>query len=978
MVAYDQSYKGSSYLDSLQRYLVVLAFIGYVLITPSGIAGLGQYFWNILALVVDNCAGELGDFPQLVLHGSHEWWVAFVSLIRDPRMYGWYMLAHVFVYVVYGSKDGPILLGSVTVELSRRAYRGAILRIIQGLIHVQYLGVHPTVHIPKNDPVRHPLSMFTASLFRLFAPERHEIARATYKRVNPIAELKLEALKKFDHDLRLNVDLHDDFVRLAEESKAWEDRTFKERLNEELRQFDDFSNCPFDGSSAAGYPYKVGTKRRTVADDARYRATDLIHSMWTGSVEHLKEFVHYVTGRAKLVAPDSPDTVRLIVYQSFPTFLIMQKYAAPFTEWFVRDGPDWSAIGFSWFNGGAGKIASFFGLNSGKVPPGFFVNSSDASNWDASLSSDLIKGVCEYHKHIITRTVDDIELRKRWCMILDNMYEHMIRAECVFPGGHTFRLCSGMKSGWNLTSIDNTIIHEVIFRRVMISVYGRILPHKLYGDDNIFLSPSGIDSEKIVSGYAEFGIKIKHIHTGDNISQVDFLSKTIHFDSLSQCYYPYRETVESDARMIMPEDYDPALVPATDAVAAAEVIIGHLYDNFFNVSVRDLCLTMLTHIRDNYDVQEVDPGRAMRAYRHKGFGDAFRHILPTVPDVDAIFRLYGVPSTIETVLPSSRGYIEVPQFSIAASVSDATQAVVCEDFLRSVNLYCSRLGNRANCIVRALTRPFRVTGWTAGTGGGKLLEALKRYSINPPTLLDVGGHPGSVACSVINVLPGTHITSVSSMYAKDVKAGHPFMYKAPIRECDVRVQMNFEKYVPDRRFGHCHIDVTFDDLDMHVKYGDERSAGIWCKRVGPMIEKGLSCSKTVTVVLPSVNDSVLYMMHGFMGVLDDIDFFKPVYSHGWNTEVVAYLKKGSGIKMRYTKLRAAGRAFRTKLTERSTFWAYARMANAASVLAGQPPKRSPLHGDAQFQASLLKSITPAFGRVPRELEKFAEFDETPT
>lgn len=977
MVVYGGSYKrGATYLTSLYWTLVTLAFIGYVLVGAMERYGLTAYIWNRLVdVIMTDCPSE-DHVNEDILDGLYLYWLKLIQLIRDPRMYGWYITAHFYAYLCLGN-DGPVLLGSVTIELSRRAYRSSVLRIINSLRYIVYLGVHPTVQIPKTDPVRHPMSMFTASLFRLFAPERLEIARATYKRVNPTADIKLEALKKFDHAGTFGRDVFDDFIALAEESKAWEDRTLSERLIAQMTEIGDFSDVPFEGSSAAGYPFKPGTKRRDVAHDARLMASDLLNQLWHGDVTGLKQCVHYVTGRAKLLDPADNDAARLIIYQSFPTFLIMQKYAAPFTEWFVNRGPSWSAIGFSWFNGGADKLAKFFGLSGGNVPHGTKINSCDASSWDASLSAPLIRGVCAYHKHIIMKLDVSLHVRRQWCKILDLMYDHMIEAECVFPGGHTFKLQSGMKSGWNLTSIDNTIIHEVIFRKVMLRAFGKVLPHKLYGDDNIFMSPEVYSENTLVNVYAEYGIKIKYVHEGSTISDVDFLSKNIHFDPLTEHYYPYRPTVESDARMIMPEDFDPLLVPATDAVAAAEVIVGHLYDNFFNVQVRELCLTMLEHVRDNYDVQEVDPARAMRAYRHKGFGEAFRYVLPTVPDITTIFRLYGVPPTIQTTLQSSRGYVLSPEFSIAARVSDAMQAVVSEGFLRSVNTHCSRLGNRLNCIGRALTRPFRLTGWTAGTAGGKLLEALKRLNVKPSTLLDVGGHPGSVACTIINALPDTAITSVSSMYAKDVRAEQRFMYKAPIRDCDVRVQQGFEHFHTSKRFDHAHVDVTFDDLDMHVKYGDEASSKEWVARVRPMIRKALDYSASVSVVLPFIGDSVAHMLHSFLPELDDIDFFKPVFSHGWNTEVIVTMKKGIGIRMRFSSFRSACRSFRCKLSERAVFWAFSRMANASLSLVGQNMVRNPLHGDKEFQDKLIRQVTPSFAHLPAGLEHSEEYDETP-
>jgi len=950
------------------------AFIGYVLLQVA------EYFSGASRCFASD---ELAAGSSRVMQRKRQaaiLWQGAVELIR------WWMLDVRSTLLIgcvsaafhdYGClmAGDPVVVFGTVVELVKSAYRVKVQMMVMALRTVKYLGVRKDVHLPKTDPIVHPVSYFTRGLYTMFAPERAALAFSTYKRVNPTGELKLEQLKKFDDPMHVPDGTYDDlFIALAEEYAPWTDPEFCLELQACLLNWRSFDDVTFEGSSAAGYPFKAGTKRRNVFSQASAMAVDILERVFMGEAVSsvLSGYLHYATGRAKLMAPTDPDSCRLVTYQSFATFLVMQKYASPFTKVFVRMRPSWSAVGFSWFHRGANKLAMSLGLVRGRAPAGCVVASLDASNWDASLARALIMGACKFHLHVLRRTVGD-ELALLWEPVIVGMYEHMIQADVAFPGGHVFRLPAGMKSGWNLTSIDNTIIHEVIFRQVSISLFERIVPHQLYGDDNIFVAPESVTEFAVSAAYAVFGIKVKYLHTSRASSGVDFLSKFLYYDSEHDFYYPYRATVESDARILMPEDFDPALVPAADAVAAAEVVMGHLFDNFFNEDVRELCHSMLLYIRDTYDVQEVDPGRGMRGFRHRGFHDAFRTALPTVPDLKAIFNLYEAPHGLRTRAAAADATLTPPRFDWWKRAADATAAVVTEGYARIVQVSAARLGVKSQALLRRLIRPFVISPYTLGTAGGKALEAMKVAGLRKPSrILDVGGHPGSVATACQHACPDVAIVTVSKRYDADVKAQKDFMYKAHARPQDVRIEGDFATSRVVGPFDYAHIDVTFEDTDRFVKYGDVGSAGVFLNRLTPMVERALDCSNVVGIVLPSLVDTFAPLVHTLTR-RGEVHVFKPQHSYPWNTEAVVVVNQTMPpMNLRMSAVRGALRAYRIGASLRLASWSVVKLLAVTDMLAGRTVHSHHLQRDGRWQLEMLRKVLPAWARDPTYYGYFSD------
>lgn len=73
--------------------------------------------------------------------------------------------------------------------------------------------------------------------------------------------------------------------------------------------------------------------------------------------------------------------------------------------------------------------------------------------------------------------------------VVDYCYRKMIKAKiCLFPGPYIVKTNGGMKSGWSLTALDNTISHLLTILPVL-KIHPRITS-LCYGDDNISCSPN--------------------------------------------------------------------------------------------------------------------------------------------------------------------------------------------------------------------------------------------------------------------------------------------------------------------------------------------------------------------------------------------------------------------------------------------------------------------------------------------------------
>lgn len=879
------------------------------------------------------------------------WWVT------DLRSWGLLAAARYAVILADPSELESISVGGVAYELLKSSFKAKVHTFASSLQYVVYLGVHSTVKIPNSQPVRYPLSHFISNLFILFDRDREALARATYRRVNPQSDLRLEAVRKYDVKQTVPIGALDRmFEGMADECGFHLDREFCEELSGVLSNLFDFDDISFEGSSAAGFPFKAGTKRRDAYHEAVEQASEMMREIANGGNPDkvFEPYKWYTTGRAKLVAADSPDSARLICYQAFALFLIMQKYAEPFTKVFVRKQPRFSAIGFSWFNRGANKLMSFFGAVAGEFIDGDLWASLDISNWDAGLQASYLLSASKFHLRVLKLSVPS-HVYVTWKPILEALYRHMVFAEVMLPQGHMFKLPGGMKSGWNLTSVDNTIIHEALFRIAAGRAFGYLPRHKLYGDDNLFKVRAGMDMHKLFEAYAILGCKVKYIHVSKKSSGVDFLSKYIMYDPEGKFYYPFRATVETDARLIMPEHFNPYDMPATEAVAATEAIVGHLIDNFFNPEVRTLCYKMLVHIREHYQIDEVEVDRAIRAFRYKGLDITYRTRLPSVPSESFIRELYGAPEhlDLEAYAPANIS-ITPSEYDISARDEADGLGALMSGLASRVEQFSKRvIGVRAGNVIKAKIRHFSIPSLTRGTAGMKVLEAISRCGVFPFKVLDIGAHPGSSSCGILNVLPDAHVTAVSTMFSRDFEEGIPFMYKAPRSNRLVSMYKNALSVKSWPKVDFAWIDIGFEDIiDSDLSYS-ERAKTHW-SRIRPLVQRLVTSSEFVAFTVPELTVEVANGVFDIGGLAGEHWIFKPLYSYPWNPETVVILRQYGERKIRRSAFISAVRSWRNRMSGRLATWANVRANAVNEASLGRSVMWNPVQRDTVRQAEFIR------------------------
>lgn len=114
-----------------------------------------------------------------------------------------------------------------------------------------------------------------------------------------------------------------------------------------------FEDLNIDGSSAAGYPYRQGMKRRDVKHDAISKAHLLLADGDAFDI-YASDHVWYTTGRAKMQEVEKEDAGRLILYAGYAFMLIGMLVCQTWAK-YMNSAFDWCGVGFSWMHGGDRK-----------------------------------------------------------------------------------------------------------------------------------------------------------------------------------------------------------------------------------------------------------------------------------------------------------------------------------------------------------------------------------------------------------------------------------------------------------------------------------------------------------------------------------------------------------------------------------------------------------------------------------------------
>jgi hypothetical protein len=586
-----------------------------------------------------------------------------------------------------------------------------------------------------------------------------------------------------------------------------------------------------------------------------------------------------MTGRAKLQDAGAEDSGRLILYAGYAFMLIGMLVCQPWAR-FMNATFDWCGVGFSWMNGGANRFAKRFKADKGWAPKGYRYVSVDIKEWDTKLHRSLMYTLVRFYDGLLHAVGVPKGFRKVFSRVLNDMIE----ATVLLPMGYLVQVFQGMKSGWCNTANDNTLIHEIVFRCIMRTLGW--IDHVLYGDDNFMLVPDHITDQMLIEQYMRFGLVVKTIHSSRKLSEVDYLSK--HIVYCMGNYYVFRNSVDTHARLLMPEELDPNRRDRPDAVVAAERCLGHLLDNPFNSNVREICYDLLSRLKKQYGVDFVEVHDGLKKQHPWRWFDVSKipRRFPTVPSMAFIEELYGVPipTQLDVVFPVEPS---VKCYNPQTFELDCLKYDLASDYADTVRVELQKLGRvPSKQIVRKLS-PFRPPKQCYGFHAARFEFAIKHFSIKFHNLLDLGSHPGACAASALKYC--SSVVCVSKQHPDDTRAFCPYVFR------DERVKIvrtDADHFVPYRPFDLVHDDVDIDGPrtrkdDIEVGKATIRRARMNAK----MCHQALFTLREIDI--STMND--LYELYKDYG---HIDFVKPFFSSPWRSEFMVYCRKERVGRMR--------------------------------------------------------------------------------
>uniref|UniRef100_A0A2V0RBL1 RdRp catalytic domain-containing protein n=1 Tax=viral metagenome TaxID=1070528 RepID=A0A2V0RBL1_9ZZZZ len=444
----------------------------------------------------------------------------------------------------------------------------------------------------------YPVCFFTRQILNSIDPAAVLYAWKTYKRVNDTLAMRLKHLKKYVyggnkvlsdeliHELKSEADSL--FTELTS-SDAW--NGFASNASQNIHERN-YECLDINKSAAAGHPHVPGVKRRDVMPETFVTCDELLDDDYAFE-RYMPTDLYYTSGRAKLKGRNEEDSARIVMYCGFPTMVMTMLYYVHLTTLLMTF--QWCGIGKSWMNNGANKFAEFFHATKGIAPAGMRYVSVDISGYDSSQSVEELNILKDFH----TRLQTHARIQQSYINRFIVMFDAMVYAAVLLPTGIVLRVVGGLKSGWSGTACDDTLLHTLIVRRLGVTKF------RVYGDDNFMLVSDDITDEDITDHYAKFGYTLKVIQSSTNMGDIDFLSKYVKYDAYADRYYIHRPTVENIARLIFPEEQDPARRDVPDEVIAAQRLIGHLVDNPFNSKCSGMILKALDELREYYAIDDV-------------------------------------------------------------------------------------------------------------------------------------------------------------------------------------------------------------------------------------------------------------------------------------------------------------------------------------------------------------------------------------
>lgn len=856
------------------------------------------------------------------------------------------------------------------IRIKKRPYFEVVNEILkEDHGDLKFLGF-PIEDVFSRDAVLKPYDNLIDGLLARFADVADLEKAHEMQRFNPTRVLKIRYMKRLnvkppliDENLleQFETELNKMFF---EDLNVLEDQIFIQELRQEFLNYEDFSKIVFKNKSAVGYPLHKDFQNRK---DAFQEAERLARIYFKTDVDDYKHY--WLTGgRAVLKPKNSEPKARLVQYQGMPYFLLAAKYCQPFTRMMVRKlYKTYSAIGHSWFNLGAEKIKNYL---EGAVDedPNFI--SLDISGWDTSVSASLLRILKEKHLMVIRKIfVNEIQLKNplifQWLKIMDWMYEDMIKAKIVLPYGVCFQTNHGMKSGWAMTAVDNTLLHIPIVKIIKTKLFPQNkFTALVYGDDNL-ICYSAKDKpvqrieriKQINELYLKFGFTVSTEKTchSDKLSDVDFLSKYIM--QINEHVIPYRYAWETYARLIYPECYDQKIT----AITTAERVIGHWIDNFCNTAVNQVLYKILDVLKNLHKQDEI---QITEYFKNKMFG-LERDKMPAVPPLVMITELYGFTEQIHKNFQAIQNYdfllnhlnnivLQRNGFDINI-VETSKQTFALEEAILDFkadrakkNFKHKRLNEVRNAL--KISKKF----YYHGAAGSKLCEVLKenfRFCDGVKTILDVGSHPGSNLRCLKGVFPDAKIEGISLYPEIDQKNGYEFCYKAKDLE-NVEVKVGDARFMPVWKGDLAVIDIS---VGLETNFtGTERDSKNESTRQILDIFKNIK-AKNLIIKFENIDEDIYSFLYQLFSESEVFWLKKPIFSSPWTTEVYLFIK-GYGRRRpniyKKTRFNTAINALRYSIVSEAKMWRHV----FDQKLYENPITLNPVQDDEKFQKGLFEKV----------------------
>jgi len=862
----------------------------YVNESPGGLVNRPRYTLNIYVVIV------LYLWVLYVIDVIYEDFLWYGIEVHYPSL-NWLVTGFCFFKSTGGSFDNTI--DTTELKIKAKDVYGAFIEATE----LVYAGIH-RIRLVNSSGVLHPVDHFIKQFYDRYFPKQVAFAMAKYKRTNPTLQLRLNHLEHYAKPRIENIphaEIDAAVETIIEDVLNHNDFSLLSDEINDFVNFEKFSELQIDLSSASGYPFKQGRKKREDCVEATMEAHKILHDDVAFDA-YLSDHVWYTTGRARLQLLEKDDAGRLIIYAGYTYLLVAMLVLQPWSR-FMNASFSWCGVGFSWMNGGAGKFAKHFKADKGYAPVGFRYVSLDISGWDTKLHPDLMASLETFY----SRLLKACKIKEGFAGRFIRLVHGMIDSTILMPLGHAFRVNQGMKSGWGATANDNTLLHEVVFRCVMNRV--GFIHHVLYGDDNFMLVPDVVTDGQLVAEYARFGLLVKEIHSSRFIGDVDFLSKKIMYRD--GYYYVYRDAIETHARLIMPEEMDPRRRDRPDVLVACERVLGHLLDNPFNSDVRKVCYNLLERFHTDYSVDFIEVhDDSLKRHPWRMFDrDKIPKRFPTVPSMKFIEDLYGVPmpERLRVLWPELPDFI--PMKRNARDDNDIlydSAAGFANDVLYRVS---KMVGKQSRALIRKLS-PYAQPSMCYGFHAARFEFAVKYFDIHFNNVLDLGSHPGACAASALKYC--NEVQCVSKRPRNDTRDFCPYIAKG--KEVKIIIA-DANTYIPRRPF-----DLQHDDVDI-----------VGARSVEDDIQIGLGMIERARVNVRSVEQSLFTLkeiswevreaLYEAYRAYGHIDMVKPLFSNPWKSEFMVYLKRSTKPRIKKSAFNRMFNAFLNSMAASLFVWA---------------------------------------------------------